>query len=105
MSNPPYFSSMALSTSKLHWPDLGSDFKLNGLEIGTLSSEFSENSNAEHPRSQTVLATLSRKLLKIGSKRLLLGSMLQTKHHPLGADTFHTVLSDSIRELQVRPMV
>ncbi len=72
---------MALNTSKPRWPELRSDFKLNGLEIGMPSSEFSEKSNAEHPRSQTVSATLSRKPPKIGPKHLLLGSMLLTKHY------------------------
>jgi len=74
---------MALNTSKPRWPELGSDFKPNGLEIGTPSNEFSENSNAEHPRSQTVSATLNRKPPKIGSNHLLLGSMLLTKHYLL----------------------
>ena len=80
MSNPPYFSSMALNTSKLRWPELASDFKLNELEIGTPSNAFSENSSVGLPRSPTVSATYSLKLLKIGSKHLPLGSMLQTKH-------------------------
>ncbi len=81
MSNPPIFWSMALNTSKLRWPELDSDFKLNEMEIETLSNESFENSNAELPRSQTVSATLSRKLPKIGSKHLPLGSMLLTKHY------------------------
>jgi len=73
---------MELKTSKLRWPELGSDFTLNGMEIGTPSNEFSENSNTEPPRSHTVSATLSRKLPKIGSRHLPLGSMLLTKHYP-----------------------
>jgi hypothetical protein len=35
---------MALNTSKLRWPELGSDFKRNGMEIGTPSSGSSVNS-------------------------------------------------------------
>ena len=73
---------MALNTSKLRWPELGSDFKLNGLEIGTPSSEFFEKLSVGLPRSPTVSATYSLKLLKIGSKHLPPGSMLQTKHYP-----------------------
>jgi len=73
---------MALNTSKLRWPELGSDFKLNEMEIGTPSNGFFENSNAELRRSPTVSATYSLKLLKIDSKHLLPGLMLQTKHYP-----------------------
>jgi hypothetical protein len=80
MSNLLCFWSMALNTSKLRWPELASDFKLNEMEIGTPSNESFENSSAELPRSQTVSATLSRKPPKIGSKHLPPGSMLQTKH-------------------------
>jgi hypothetical protein len=80
MSNPPYFWSMALNTSKLRWPELHSDFKPNGMEIGMPSSESFENSNAALHRSRTVSATLSRKPPKSGSKHLPPGSMLQTKH-------------------------
>jgi len=72
---------MALNTSKLRWPELASDFKLNEMEIGTPSNAFSENSSVGLPRSSTVSATYSLKLLKIGSKHLPLGSMLQTKHY------------------------
>ena len=64
-----------------HWPGPGSD-KPNGPEIGTASNGFSEDSNAELPRSQTVSATLSPKPPKIGSKRLLPRSMLLTKTLP-----------------------
>ena len=69
MSNLPCFSSMALNTSKLRWPELHSDFKLNGLEIGTPSNEFFESSSVALPPSQTASATLSRKPPKIGSKQ------------------------------------
>jgi hypothetical protein len=66
--------------SKLRWPELGYDFKLNEMEIGTPSSEFFENLAVGLCRSPTVSATYSLKLLKIGSTHLLPGSMLQTKH-------------------------
>ena len=72
---------MALNTSKLRWPELASDFKLNELEIGTPSNAFSENSSVGLHPSPPVSATYSLILLKIGSKHLLLGSMLQTKHY------------------------
>jgi hypothetical protein len=55
---------MALKTSKLRWPELAYDFKLNRMEIGTPSNESFENSNVERPHSQTVSATYSLKLLK-----------------------------------------
>jgi hypothetical protein len=72
---------MALNTSKLRYPELGYDFKLNGMEIGTPSSESFENLSVGLRHSPTVSATYSLKLLKIGSKHLLPGSMLQTKHY------------------------
>jgi hypothetical protein len=43
--------------SKLRWLEQHSDFKLNGLEIETPSSESVENSNAVGPRFPTVLVT------------------------------------------------
>jgi hypothetical protein len=52
------------------------------MEFGMPSNELFENSSAERPRSHTVLATYSLKLLKIGFKHLLPNSMLQTKHYP-----------------------
>jgi len=50
-----------LNISKPDWSELGSDFKLNELEIGRPSNAFFENSNAEPPRSQTVSGTLRLK--------------------------------------------
>jgi hypothetical protein len=73
---------MALNTSKLRSPELGFDFKPNGMEIGTLSNESFENLSVELRRSPTVSAMYSLKLLKIGSKHFPPGSMLQTKHDP-----------------------
>jgi len=43
MSNPPCFSWTALNTSKLHFNELGADFRCVATEIETLSNEFSEN--------------------------------------------------------------
>ncbi len=84
-SNPPCFWLIALNTSKLRWPEQASDVKLNAMEIGTPSNGFFEKLNAELPRSRTVSATVGHKLPKIGSKHLLPGSMLLTKHyHPAG---------------------
>ena len=80
---------MALNTSKLRWPELGYDFKLNEMEIGTPSNGFFENSSVGLRRSQTVLATYSLKLLKIASKHLLPGSMLQTKHDLVATQQQH----------------
>jgi hypothetical protein len=76
---------MALDTSKLRWPELGSDFKLKVLEIGTPLSESFEKLSAGLRRSPTVSATYSLKLLKIGSKHLLPGSMVQSKQYYLNA--------------------
>jgi hypothetical protein len=86
ISNPPYFSPMALNTSKLRWPELDYDFKLNEMEIGTPLNESLENSSVGLRRSPTVSVTYSLKLLKSGSKHLLAGSMLQTKHDPCGKE-------------------
>jgi hypothetical protein len=58
---------MPLNTSKLRWIELGYDFKLNGMEAGTTSNEFSENLNAETRCSPTVSATYSQKLPKLTS--------------------------------------
>lgn len=82
MSNSPCFSSMELNTSKLRWLELDSDFKPNTMEIGMLSNERFVNSSVVPPRSRTASATLSLKPLKRGSKHLLPGTMLQTKHYP-----------------------
>jgi len=72
---------MALNISKLRWPELRSDFKLNGMEVGMPPSEFLEKLSVGLRRSPTVSATYGLKLLKIGSKHLPPGSMLQTKHY------------------------
>jgi putative transposase len=84
-ANPPCFWSMALNTSKLRWPELGYDFKLNEMEIGTLSNEFFEKLSVGLRCSPTVSAMYSLKLLRIGSKYLLLGSMLQAKHDSISS--------------------
>jgi len=43
LSNLPCFWSTALNTSKPRFPELGSDFILNGMEIGIASSASSAN--------------------------------------------------------------
>jgi transposase-like protein len=43
MSKLPGFSEMVLSTSKLHYTEMASDFRCVVTEIGTLSNESFEN--------------------------------------------------------------
>jgi hypothetical protein len=81
MSKTQCFSSVARTTSTLHFAEQGCDFKPKVMEIGMLSNVYFEKENTEPLCSQTVSVTSDRRSLKIGSKAPLTGTVFQTKHY------------------------